>query len=73
MKMVPSGTNDQHFPAIYYMKDSRRVTSEKPEVDIQIAILEALYRLNYEDAVFQEGLQSNSRYIQFTAYRLMKK
>ena len=55
------------------MKDSRRVTSEKPKVDIQIAILEALYRLNYDDAVFQEGLQSNSRYIQFTAYRLMKK
>lgn len=66
-------TNDQHFPAVYYMKDSRRVTSENLEVDIQIAILEALYRLNYDDAVFQEGLQSNSRYIQFTAYRLMKK
>ena len=65
--------NDEQFPAVYYMKDSRRVTSEKQAIDIQISILEALYRLNYNDAVFQEGLQADSRHVQFTAYRLMKR
>jgi hypothetical protein len=63
----------EHFPAAYFLKDSRRATSSNERIDIQISILESLSRLNYQDDIFREGLHNSSQVVQFTAYRLMKK
>ena len=64
---------DDVYPAVYFFKDSRRAMSINEEEDIQISILETTARIFDNRSLLEEGLQSSSELIQFTAYRLLKK
>ena len=64
---------DDVYPAVYFFKDSRRAMSINEEEDIQISILETTARIFDNRSLLEEGLQSSSELINFTAYRLLKK
>ena len=67
------GGADFMYPATFFLKDARRATSDDEKLDVQILILESLYRMNYQQDIFIEALASPYEIIQFTAYRLMEK
>lgn len=62
---------DDNIPAVYYMTDGRRATSEDKETDIAICILEAAARLpNGQSLLFKSKLDDRPL-VKWTANRLL--